>query len=214
METSLKVSAAASGSPLQIIWVGGPAVDQIGRFKRKRQLRRVGLSQQDRARLAQGVGELDLAAAIGGQVLDQQGALALGHIALDPGVAAEALGRLADILHGQKEPLGEPGGVGDPGGLAARHGVELLVACDVATRFTDAARVFERLVASFQFARALTPEENLGPRFREWARESSWSRYLEAVYLVTLEPGKEPWLRKLNTGSGRLEPAGWPPELG
>jgi signal transduction histidine kinase len=72
---------------------------------------------------------------------------------------------------------------------------------------------FERLVASFQFARALTPEENLGPRFREWARESSWSRYLEAVYLVTLEPGKEPWLRKLNTGSGRLEPAGWPPEL-
>ncbi len=72
---------------------------------------------------------------------------------------------------------------------------------------------FERLVASLQFARAVWPEENLGPRFSEWARESHWSRYLEAIYLVTLAPERQPWVRKLNLGSGRLEPAGWPPDL-
>src|SRR5262249_18128181 len=49
--------------------------------------------------------EVDLAAAIGRQILDQQHALAGRHRALDLVAAAEALGLLADIEHRQLEPL-------------------------------------------------------------------------------------------------------------
>jgi tryptophan 2,3-dioxygenase len=80
------------------------------------------------ARVAQRLAEVDLGAAVGGQVLDQQGARALADVALDLRVAAEALRLLAHVLHRQAEPVGDPRRVGNAGGLAARHHVELLEA--------------------------------------------------------------------------------------
>ena len=70
------------------------------------------------------LGEADLRAAVGGQVLDEEDARALGERALDLGVAAEALGLLADVEHRQRQALGDPGGEGDARGLAAGDGVE------------------------------------------------------------------------------------------
>ncbi len=72
------------------------------------------------AGVADRLGELDLAAAVGGQVLDQEHARALLQRALDLGVAAEALRLLAHIEHGQRQPVGQPGGEGNAGRLAAR----------------------------------------------------------------------------------------------
>ena len=77
------------------------------------------------AGLAQRLDEGELAAAVGRQVLDQQHAHALGHVALDLGLAAEALGLLAHIEHRQAEPLGDPGGEGNARRLAAGDGVEI-----------------------------------------------------------------------------------------
>ena len=74
---------------------------------------------------AQRLGEPELRAAVGGQILDQQHPRALGQRPLDLRVAAEALGLLADVEHRQAEPLGDPGGEGDARGLAAGDRVEL-----------------------------------------------------------------------------------------
>ena len=74
------------------------------------------------------LGEAQLRAAVGGEVLDQQHPRALGHRALDLGVAPEALGLLAHVEHRQAEPLGDPGGERDAGGLAAGDRVERLEA--------------------------------------------------------------------------------------
>src|SRR3546814_10256835 len=54
------------------------------------------------AGLADAVDEGQLAAAIGRQILDQQHPGAVLHLALDPGVAAEALRLLADVGHRQR----------------------------------------------------------------------------------------------------------------
>src|ERR1700722_860564 len=53
------------------------------------------------AGMAQGVAEVDLAAPVGGEVLDEEDAVALGEIALDLSVAAEAFRFLAHIEHRQ-----------------------------------------------------------------------------------------------------------------
>jgi hypothetical protein len=82
----------------------------------------------DRAGVAQRLGEADFGLAVGGQVLDQQRALALGHVALDQRLAAEALGFLADIGHRRGHPVGDPGGERDAGGLAARDHLDRFVA--------------------------------------------------------------------------------------
>ena len=76
------------------------------------------------AGVAQGVHENDLAGAVGGQVLDQEHAASRLEVAFDLGVAAESLGFLADVKHGQGRGLGHPGGIRDAGGLAAGHGVD------------------------------------------------------------------------------------------
>src|SRR3546814_13519504 len=55
---------------------------------------------------------------LGREVLDQQHAAALRKIALDLGVAAEALRLLAHVEHRQAEPFGDPRREGDAGGLA------------------------------------------------------------------------------------------------
>ena len=70
------------------------------------------------------VDEFQLRSAVRRQVLDQQHAVALAHLALDLGGAAVALGLLADIGHRQAHPLGHEGGKGDACGLAARDVVE------------------------------------------------------------------------------------------
>src|SRR5271166_6086668 len=91
----------------------------------------------DRAGVAQGLAELDLGLAVGGEVLDQQGPLALRDIALDQSIAPEALGLLTDIGHRRHHPVGDPGGEGDAGGLAAGHDLDLLPA-DLAADLLDA----------------------------------------------------------------------------
>src|ERR1043165_9081019 len=63
--------------------------------------------------------EVELRGALAREILDQQHARPLRHLALDLGVAAEALRLLADIEHRQGHALGDPGGEGDAGGLAA-----------------------------------------------------------------------------------------------
>jgi hypothetical protein len=82
----------------------------------------------DRASLAQRRREADLGRAVGREVLHQQGALADGHLALDQGVAAEALGLLPHIGHGCQHAVGEPGAEGNAGRLAAHHHVDGFVA--------------------------------------------------------------------------------------
>jgi hypothetical protein len=81
------------------------------------------------AGVAQRLAEIDLAAGVAGHVLDQQHALALGQMAFDLRIASESLGLLAHVEHRQGEPVGDPGGERDAGGLAARDRVELLEAC-------------------------------------------------------------------------------------
>jgi hypothetical protein len=82
----------------------------------------------DRAGVPQRLGEADLRLAVGGQVLDQQGALAHRHVALDQRVAAEALRLLAHIGHRHHHPVGDPGGEGDARRLAAGHRLDRLIA--------------------------------------------------------------------------------------
>src|SRR5579862_2286071 len=53
----------------------------------------------DRAGAAQRLAEIDLAAAVGGHILDQKHAVALLDVALDLRIAAEALWLLTHILH-------------------------------------------------------------------------------------------------------------------
>src|SRR3546814_20853979 len=65
---------------------------------------------------------------LGREVLDQQHAAALRKIALDLGVAAEALRLLAPVEHRQAEPFGDPRREGDAGGLATGDAVARLVA--------------------------------------------------------------------------------------
>src|SRR3546814_3467154 len=65
---------------------------------------------------------------LGREVLDQQHAAALRKIALDLGVAAEALRLLAHVEHRQAEPFGDPRREGDAGGLATGDAVDRLVA--------------------------------------------------------------------------------------
>ena len=79
-----------------------------------------------RARFPQRLHEIELGAAVGRQILHQDRPLALFEIALDPGVAAKALGLLADVAHGQRELVGDPGGKGNAGGLAAGDHIERL----------------------------------------------------------------------------------------
>src|SRR3546814_6779995 len=73
---------------------------------------------------ADGIDEVQLGAAVGGEVLHQQHAAALAKGAFDLGVAAEALGLLAHVEHRQAEPLGDPGGEGNAGRLAAGRSEE------------------------------------------------------------------------------------------
>src|SRR3546814_11359364 len=80
------------------------------------------------AGLADAVDEGQLAAAIGRQILDQQHPGAVLHLALDPGVAAEALRLLADVGHRQAHQLGHEGGERDAGGPAAGPAVDGLAA--------------------------------------------------------------------------------------
>src|SRR5438034_3933230 len=80
------------------------------------------------ARIAQRLAEINLGAAVGGEVLDQQRARAFADVALDLRVAAEALGFLPHVLHWQRKALGDPGGIRDAGRLAAGDDVELLEA--------------------------------------------------------------------------------------
>src|SRR2546430_11396776 len=80
------------------------------------------------ARIAQRLAEINLGAAVGGEVLDQQRARAFADVALDLRVAAEALGLLPHVLHRQRKALGDPGGIRDASRLAAGDDVELLEA--------------------------------------------------------------------------------------
>src|SRR3546814_16813367 len=67
--------------------------------------------------VADRIDEVQLRATVGREVLDQQHAAALRKIALDLGVAAEALRLLAHVEHRQAEPFGDPRREGDAGGL-------------------------------------------------------------------------------------------------
>ena len=78
--------------------------------------------------LLQRLDEDQLAAAVGGEVLDQQHALAGLEVALDLGHAAEALGLLAHVDHRLLGQRRQEGGERDAGGLAARHHVDLVPA--------------------------------------------------------------------------------------
>jgi hypothetical protein len=82
----------------------------------------------EHARRSRGAARLETRSSSVAEVLDEERARALAHIALDLRVAAEALGLLAHVLHRQAETLGDPRRVGDSGGLASRHHVELLEA--------------------------------------------------------------------------------------
>ncbi|CAD9227132.1 hypothetical protein BCEN4_630017 [Burkholderia cenocepacia] len=84
-----------------------------------------------RARGAQRVDEVDLAAAVGGQVFHQQHARAFFQMAFDLRVAAETLRLFTHVLHRHHHPVRDPGRERDAGRLAARHRVDLLEA-DVA----------------------------------------------------------------------------------
>ena len=78
--------------------------------------------------LAQGLAEIDLAAAICGQVFNQQGTGPACHFAFDLGIAAKALGLFAHVLHGQHQTVGNPSGKGDAGGFSAGHIVDGFIA--------------------------------------------------------------------------------------
>src|SRR3546814_21163243 len=78
--------------------------------------------------VAERIDEVQLRATVGREVLDQQNAAALRKIALDLGVAAEALRLLAHVEHRQAEPFGDPRREGDAGGLATGAAVDRLVA--------------------------------------------------------------------------------------
>ncbi|SIT48797.1 hypothetical protein BN2475_1140009 [Paraburkholderia ribeironis] len=80
---------------------------------------------------AQRVDEVDLAAAVGGQVFDQQHALTFGQQTFDLRVTAETLGLLAHVLHRHHQAVGQPCRERNASGFATGHGVDLLVA-DVA----------------------------------------------------------------------------------
>ncbi len=79
--------------------------------------------------------EIDLAAAVGGHVLDQQHAIAGFDVALDLRVAAETFRLLAHILHRQHQPVRHPGGKWNAGRLAAGDRIELLEADIAFDRF-------------------------------------------------------------------------------
>jgi hypothetical protein len=81
-----------------------------------------------RAGGAQRVNEVDLAAAVGGQVLDEQDARAFFQLPLDLRIAAEALRLFAHVLHRHHHAVGDPRGEGNAGRFTAGHGVDLLVA--------------------------------------------------------------------------------------
>ena len=81
-----------------------------------------------RAGGAQRIAEIDLAGAVGREVFDQQGAGAGRELALDLRIAAEALRLLADVLHRQHQPVGDPGREGNARCLAAGDAIERLVA--------------------------------------------------------------------------------------
>src|SRR3546814_11829457 len=68
--------------------------------------------------------EIELAAAIRGEVVHQQHAQALDRPALDLGVAAEAERALADVAQRQPCRLGEPGRERNSGRLGASDGIE------------------------------------------------------------------------------------------
>ncbi len=84
-----------------------------------------------RAGGAQRVDEVDLAAAVGGQVFHQQHALAFGQQTFDLRVTAETLRLLAHVLHRHHQAVGQPCRERDAGGFATGHRVDLLIA-DVA----------------------------------------------------------------------------------
>ena len=90
----------------------------------------------DAAGVTHRVDEIDLAAAVGGEVFDQQHALARIEQALDLRAAPEALRLLAHILHRQMHAVGHPGRKRNAGGFAARHRIDL-VAADVALDGVD-----------------------------------------------------------------------------
>ncbi len=72
---------------------------------------------------------------------------------------------------------------------------------------------FGRLTGSFPFARGAETDDAVAARFLEWSREAPSQKYVESLYAVSLEPDREPWVRRLNTAAGKFEPVGWPPEL-
>ena len=82
----------------------------------------------DRPRVAQRLAEVDLGAAVGGEVLHQQRARPLQQMPLDLGIAPEPLRFLAHVLHRQHQRIGDPGRERDAGGLAAGDGVDALEA--------------------------------------------------------------------------------------
>src|SRR5580704_5392655 len=78
------------------------------------------------AGLAQRLTEIDLAAAVGSHVLDQQHTVARLEVAFDLGITAEALRLLAHILHRQHELVGHPGRERNARGFPAGDRIELL----------------------------------------------------------------------------------------
>ena len=96
----------------------------------------------DRPGVAQGLTELDLAGAVGGEVLDQQGPPAVRHVPLDQCIPAKAFRLLAHVGHRGQHAIGDPGGERDAGGFPAGDHVDAFVA-DVA------ADLFHREFADF-----------------------------------------------------------------
>ena len=90
----------------------------------------------DGAGVPQRLGEADLGAAIGRQILDEEGAPAFGHVAFNERVLAEALGLLAHIGHGRHQPVRHPRGERDACRLTTGDDLDLLVA-DMAADLLD-----------------------------------------------------------------------------
>src|SRR4051794_27153633 len=76
------------------------------------------------AGVANGLDEIDLALAVGGEVLDQQDTLAVVELSFDLRAAPESLRLFADVLHRQIEPVGDPGRERDSRGFAARDRID------------------------------------------------------------------------------------------